>query len=63
MFRLSKTRREIRIIVLQVLCESDTVDHEPKDVLSRILKEESIVTDSSNFAHQLVHNVLEISMN
>tara|TARA_Y100001970_G_scaffold88654_2_gene111885 strand:- start:24903 stop:25313 length:411 start_codon:yes stop_codon:yes gene_type:complete len=58
-FRLSKTRREIRIIVLQVLCESDTVDHDPKDVLSRILKEESVVTDSSNFAHQLVHNVLE----
>ena len=34
------------MMVLQVLCESDTVDHNPQDVLSRMIAEDSVVKDS-----------------
>mgnify|MGYP006164232853 CR=1 FL=1 len=47
------------MIVLQVLCESDTVSHNAGDVLSRVLTEEKISLEGSKFARELVHNVLE----
>ncbi len=59
MLTLSKTRREIRMIVLQVLCESDTVSHDAKDVLTRVVSEQSVRAEESKFAYQLVQNVLE----
>ena len=59
MLILSKTRREIRMIVLQVLCESDIVSHDAKDVLARVVSEQSVRVKESKFAYQLVQNVLE----
>ena len=59
MLILSKTRREIRMIVLQVLCESDIVSHDAKDVLARVVSEQSVRVEESKFAYQLVQNVLE----
>mgnify|MGYP006218083443 CR=1 FL=1 len=47
------------MIVLQVLCESDTVAHDAQNVLSRIISEQGITLDDATFAYELVHNVLE----
>ena len=47
------------MIVLQVLCESDTVAHDAQNVLARIISEEGITLNASTFAYELVHNVLE----
>lgn len=47
------------MIVLQVLCESDTVAHDAQNVLSRMLSGEDVTSNTSMFAYELVHNVLE----
>ena len=53
------TRREARILVLQALCESDTVNHESRSVLDRMIREYDVKYECAEFSIDLVSNVLE----
>ena len=53
------SRRETRVVVLQVLCESDIVAHEATSVLHRTMTEHDVTREASEFATYLVSNVLE----
>ena len=55
---LVTSRRETRVIVLQVLCESDSVAHEAISVLHRTMAEHDVAPGASEFATYLVSNVL-----
>ena len=55
---LVTSRREIRVIVLQVLCESDTVAHEANSVFHRTMSEYDVTSEASEFATYLITNVL-----
>ena len=52
-------RREVRVLVLQALCEYDSVGHDAIVVLERILDDRKIVGDSRGFARDIVEKVLE----
>ncbi len=56
---LVTTRRETRVVVLQILCESDIVAHEATSVLHRTMTEHDVTSEASEFATYLVSNVLE----
>lgn len=51
-------RRKARIIALKALYEMDTVDHQPEDILARLLEEAAATPDVEDFARQLVAGVL-----
>ncbi len=55
---LVTSRRETRVMVLQVLCESDIVAHEATSVLHRTMTEHDIASKALEFATYLVSNVL-----
>lgn len=52
-------RREVRVLVLQTLCEFDSVGHDPLEVLSSKLVENEVESDFKAFAYDIVQNVLE----
>ncbi|MDC0035387.1 transcription antitermination factor NusB [Chloroflexi bacterium] len=52
-------RREIRVLVLQALCEYDSVGHDATGALERILDENGVGGDIRVFAHDIVGQVLE----
>ena len=56
---LVTTRREARILVLQALCESDTVNHGSMSVLDRMIREYDVKSECSEFSLDLVSHVLE----
>ena len=56
---LVKSRRETRVVVLQVLCESYIVATEATSVLHRTKTEHDVTPEASEFATYHVSNVLE----
>ncbi len=52
-------RREVRVLVLQALCEYDSVGHNAIVVLERILDECKIEGNHRSFARDIVEKVLE----
>ena len=57
--RISSSRRETRIAALQILCEVDTVRHDPSEVVERRVADDSFATSSELFLRQLSSGVLE----
>ena len=55
----SFSRREIRSLVLQALCEYDSVEHDATQVLERILNEREVKGAIRGFAHDIVGQVLQ----
>ena len=53
------SRRETRVLVLQALCEYDSVGHYPMEVLERGYNEYKIKNNFHIFAGDIVVNVLE----
>ena len=53
------TRRDTRILVLQILCEVDTVNHDVEIVLSQIRHNNEMSSKDDQFVCKLVNNVLE----
>ena len=53
------TRRDTRILSLQILCEVDTVNHEVEIVLSQIRQDNEMSSKDDQFVCKLVNNVLE----
>ena len=53
------SRRETRVLVLQALCEYDSVGHDPIEVLERGFNEYKIKNNFHIFAGDIVANVLE----
>ena len=52
-------RREVRVLVLQALCEYDSVGHDATNVLERILDGCKIEGEYRSFARDIVEKVLE----
>ena len=52
-------RREVRVLVLQALCEYDSVGHDAINVLERILDDCKIEGEYRSFARDIVEKVLE----
>jgi len=52
-------RREVRVLVLQALCEYDAVGHDAINVLERILDDCKIEGEYRSFARDIVGKVLE----
>ncbi len=52
-------RRKARIIALKTLYELDSVGHEPRESLSRLLEENPAPADVVAFAQELVSGVLD----
>ena len=52
------TRRDIRILSLQILCEIDTVDHDSQTILARVKHDHKIAPKDEKFVLKLVNNVL-----
>jgi len=52
-------RRKARIIALKALYEMDTVDHQPEDILARLVEEAAAPPEVEAFAQELVTGVLE----
>ena len=57
--RVSSTRHEARIAVLQALYEADAVRHDPMEVLGRGLQERPLSPAGEMFASELVQRVLD----
>jgi N utilization substance protein B len=57
--RISSSRRETRIAALQILCEVDTVRHDPSEVVERRVADDSFSPSSEFFLRQLSSGVLE----
>ena len=57
--RFSSSRRETRIAALQILCEVDSVGHDPSEVVERRVTEDSFSSSSENFLRSLFCGVLE----
>lgn len=55
---LSRTRRQARILALQVLYEIDVARHDPEDVLARYLENVSIAQPVRRYLERLVRGVL-----
>ena len=53
------TRRDTRILSLQILCEVDTVNHDVEIVLSQIRHNNEMSSKDDQFVCKLVNNVLE----
>ena len=53
------TRRDTRILALQILCEVDTVNHDVEIVLSQIRHNNEMSSKDDQFVCKLVNNVLE----
>ena len=51
-------RREARVVVLQVLCETDIVRHDASLILDRLFAEFDVMPRHSEFISDLVENVL-----
>ena len=54
-----KVRRRARIVTLQALYEIDTVNHDSDAVFRQRLEETSLPPGGQEFAHTLLHGVLE----
>jgi N utilization substance protein B len=52
------SRREARLLVLQSLCEADSVRHDAGDVFARLIEESQIRENVRRFSSDLVSNVL-----
>ena len=57
--RISSSRRETRIAALQILCEVDSVRHDPSEVVERRVADDNFSTSSELFLRQLSSGVLE----
>jgi N utilization substance protein B len=57
--RASFSRRETRIAALQILCEVDSVGHDPSEVVERRIAEDSYSLASENFLRNLFCGVNE----
>ena len=57
--RISSSRRETRIAALQILCEVDTVGHDPSEVVERRISEDSLSRASEPFLRSIFCGVLE----
>ena len=53
------TRRDTRILSLQILCEVDTVNHDVEIVISQIRHNNEMSSKDDQFVCKLVNNVLE----
>ena len=53
------TRRDTRILSLQILCEVDTVNHDVEIVFSQIRHNNEMSSKDDQFVCKLVNNVLE----
>lgn len=53
------TRRDTRMLSLQILCEVDTVNHDVEIVLSQIRHNNEMSSKDDQFVCKLVNNVLE----
>jgi N utilization substance protein B len=52
-------RRKARVIALKALYELDSVGHEPRTILSRLLEENPVPSDVAAFVQELVSGVLD----
>jgi N utilization substance protein B len=57
--RMSTSRRETRIAALQVLCEIDSVEHDPSEVIERRVIEGSFSRTSEDFLRSLFNGVIK----
>ena len=57
--KVSTSRRRSRIVVLQVLCEVDTVRHDAEEVLDRRIVNENFSHSAEEFLQELSNGVLE----
>ena len=57
--RTVTNRRDCRVLALQVLFESDLVNHKTSFVVNRVLQNSDISSDFRKFAIELIKNVLE----
>ena len=57
--RISSSRRETRIAALQILCEVDSVGHEPSEVVERRVADETFTPSAETFLRSLFGGVLE----
>ena len=57
--RFSSSRRETRIAALQILCEVDSVRHDPSEVVERRVADDSFSASSELFLRNLFCGVLE----
>ena len=51
-------RREARVVALQVLCETDVVQHEASSILDQLFADLGVTPRHSDFISDLVENVL-----
>ena len=51
-------RREARVVALQVLCETDVVQHEAASILDQLFADLGVTPRHSDFISDLVENVL-----
>jgi N utilization substance protein B len=56
---MTGTRRKARRVVLQVLYEIDSAGHKAKEVLNRLMAQERLPEEHSNFVRELVRGVLQ----
>jgi len=52
-------RRKARVIALQTLYEIEYVNHEPREILTRLVKEKALAEAAASFAQELVSGVLQ----
>ena len=57
--RISTSRRETRIAAMQILCEVDSVGHDPSEVVERRVADDSFSASSEHFLRTLFSGVLE----
>ena len=61
--RMTRVRRESRIIALQTLYEIDCSTHRAEDVLTRLLQEKSLPEEAIEFTQSLVSGTLQNKQN
>ncbi len=54
-----KIRRQARAIALQTLFEVDSVGHNAQEILARLIAEENLALDGTEFAQVIVQGVIE----
>ena len=57
--RTSSSRRETRIAALQILCEVDSVGHDPSEVVDRRVADDVLSSSSEQFLRNLFGGVLD----
>ncbi len=56
---MAGTRRRDRVLALQALYEVDATGHEAEVVVTRLVTEEGLSEEHSNFTHELVMGVIQ----